>query len=236
MSINSLVGACGFRNPSHPGLFGDENERIRYSERMDINVALLPEHSLSEQLAELSQRLAPLGNTLLLDPNSEPLPHLTLYLTGFEEDSVATIPILLEGNLVGLQPPALSIEGVTVSPQGTVLLNVHKTTELDSLHRWMIHKLNPFRMRARPRFWDDRRERLSPQEIARLEQLGFPQALDEWAPHFTIGKLDPTQAAEVGRLLGAPTLHGAADCIGVGEVGAHGSFIRLVGKARFPTK
>lgn len=201
---------------------------------MDLNVALLPDASLSASITALSRRLAQeAGSTLVLDEAAGPYPHVTLYLTGYPEDCEAVIPVLLEGNISHLPPPLLQVTGAAVSPQGSVLLSVAKSRELDRLHRWMIHKLNPMRMDAKPQIWEERRARYDPAELALLDSVGFPTAHDAWSPHFTIGRVAPGDADRALTALGSVELAGRARIIGIGRVGAHGTLTQVTGEAKF---
>ncbi len=199
---------------------------------MDINIALLPDQSTQATLCEISRDLAKrFGNRLVLDETSGPYPHLTLYLTGFLDHSVATLPALIQGSLEGLAPPVLKIRRGVVTGQGSVLLVVEKTKALDHLHRWMIHKLNPFRMKAVPAFWESRRSRFGEADQERLDRIGFPHSLDAWSPHFTIGRVERDRKIEVAAHLRNLKLRGTAEKIGIGKVGEHGSFTELLGEA-----
>lgn len=201
---------------------------------MDLNVALLPDAALSASITALSKRLAEqAGSTLVLDDASGPFSHVTLYLTGYPEDCEGVIPVLLEGNIQHLAPPALRITGAAVSPQGSVLLNVEKSRELDRLHRWMIHKLNPMRMDAKPQIWEERRARYGAEELKLLDSVGFPTAHDAWSPHFTIGRVAPEARERALAVLGTSELSGRAREIGIGRVGAHGTFTAQTGTAKF---
>lgn len=201
---------------------------------MDLNVALLPDAALSASIMSLSKRLAEqAASTLVLDDASGPFSHLTLYLTGYPEDCEGIIPVLLEGNIQHLAPSALHVTGAAVSPQGSVLLNVEKTRELDRLHRWMIHKLNPMRMDAKPQIWEERRARYGAEELKLLDSVGFPAAHDAWSPHFTIGRVAPEARERALAALGQVDLRGRARVIGIGRVGEHGAFTRLTGEAKF---
>lgn len=202
--------------------------------RMDLNAALLPDADLSASIVTLSKRLAgEAGSTLVLDAAAGPFPHLTLYLTGYPDDCEGIIPVLLEGNIRHLAPTTIHVTGVAVSAQGSVLLNVEKTRELDRLHRWMIHKLNPMRMDAKPQIWEERRARYGEGELKLLDSVGFPTAHDAWSPHFTIGRVAPEAKERALAALGHIDLRGRARAIGIGRVGEHGAFTQVTGEAKF---
>jgi hypothetical protein len=199
---------------------------------MDVNVALLPEAGLERAVVDLSRRLAAAcGSTLVLDAVRGPFAHLTLYLTGFPADAVDVIPGLVGRTVAHLGAPELAVRGAAVSPQGAVLLTVEKTPALAHLHAWMIHKLNPLRMQAVPQIWAARRARYGAAELRRLSAVGFPQALEAWSPHFTVGRVPPALAGEARRIAARETAAGFARAIGVGAVGEHGTFVKLLGEA-----
>jgi hypothetical protein len=59
---------------------------------LDVNVALLPAAELAASIVALSHRLAvEFASMLILHSERGPLPHLTLYLTGYEERHVPMI-------------------------------------------------------------------------------------------------------------------------------------------------
>lgn len=199
---------------------------------MDLNVALLPDAALAEAIVRLSKRLGQeCGSTLVLDAEHGPLPHLTLYLTGFPEDGVEVIHGLLQRNVAHIFAPEIAVSGAAVSPQGAVLLNVEKTPALFHLHGWMIHKLNPMRMEAVPQIWEERRERYGETELRRLKAVGFPQALDAWSPHFTVGRVPRERADEAAAIAGMLRMGGKAHTIGIGTVGEHGTLTKVIGTA-----
>ncbi len=198
---------------------------------MDINVALLPDENLARTLAELSALLADgAGNSLVLQPDAPPHPHLTLYMTGYEPDCVPLIEPLVRNNVADVRDVAIHVRRAMVSPQGTVLALVDRSAALDHLHRWMIHKLQPLHGNARAAIWEDRRDRLNPEEQARLDHIGFPQSLDAWSPHFTIGKVPPERIEAARALLGDVRAVGYARAIAVGDVGPHGSLTSVRGE------
>lgn len=201
---------------------------------MDVNIALLPAFELNLAVVSLSERLqTDLGSTLVLSREDCPLAHVTLYLSGFEEHNLLMAPPLIAWSIAEIYTPDIAVTGVSVSAQGSVMLNVEKTKELEHLHRWMIHKLNPLRVGAKPQIWEARRERYGPYELARLENNGFPQSLEAWSPHFTIGRVPRKQAGEAKALLGTVKLAGKARCIGIGTVGEHGTLTKVLAEAKF---
>ena len=115
------------------------------------------------------------------------------------------------------------------------ILVVERTPALDDLHRRMVQTLNPLRGGSRPQLWEERRGRYGPKELEHLANVGFPEALELWSPHFTIGKVAPDRAEAVNAVVGPVRFAGLADRAGIGTVGEHGSFPRVLGTAAFRT-
>lgn len=168
---------------------------------MDHNIALLPESRASRFLVNLSRVIdEKVGSQVRLGFNTI-LPHLTLYLTRFPNRNIEEVDECLNTISLAFAPLKVRIKGWTMSKSGSIMLNCRRSKKLDLLHRQVIARTNVLREGILADVWRNHITELTAQQSRLLETVGFPYALELWAPHFTISKIDPRRIGRIEPIL-----------------------------------
>ena len=73
---------------------------------------------------------------------------------------------------------------------------------------------------------------LSSHQLRLLRGVGYPFALEQWRPHFTVGRIEPLRAASITRIVGRFDLTCTMEQVALGRVGESGAFTEVVASWR----
>ncbi len=200
---------------------------------MDINVALLADEKTNGKLLAVSQRLVKEVDSAFGLDRLDARSHITLYMTGYPDNALPEIQARTSRVAGGRPAPHVQSAGWRMTEQGTLLLEIVRTPELDDFHRSLVEALSPLRDGARAEVWEQRRDRFDELHARLLDDLGMPYVLGEWRPHFTLGKIEPERCEQAAGILAGVEVNFYPIAVGIGHVGPHGTFRDLEHAIRF---
>ena len=114
------------------------------------------------------------------------LPHISLYLTNFEDESIAQLMDTLEQ--LDLVAPSVEMDGVTVNGDYS-MYSVQNNHSLLSLSNAIVEKLHRFIYPHQPvpSWVYDLPEPSRSRKIEYVNKYGSPNIFDEFEPHMTVG-------------------------------------------------
>lgn len=197
---------------------------------MDYNIALLPAPSVAARLVRLSERIGIAGGgSLTLGPSR--LPHVTLYLASFRSRSIGEL-ISRAMHISSRYEPCRMRVRWTITKSGLVMVGCEVSPKCVAFHRSLVRRLRDVRTVSPAQTWRDSRTSLNSHQRKLLNNVGYPFALGQCQPHFTVGRIEPQRAAKATRIVSRFDLTCTIEQVALGRVGVGGTFTEVVASWR----
>jgi hypothetical protein len=206
--------------------------RIARRRTRDYDVALVLDFHSEWALIEFSRSIErTTANEIVLNSESA-LPHLSIYLAAFPVASEQALINTIQNVAERLCPILVRVAGGTITPDGIIMMNCSVPQELKRLHEEVVDATNGERRGSISDLWMNRISQFNPKNIDLLNEIGYPYGRDLWLPHFTVGKIPPSESERVKTLIDNFQIEAKLNFLVLGTVDTEG---RLISEcARFP--
>ncbi|MCA9382217.1 DUF1045 domain-containing protein, partial [Candidatus Dojkabacteria bacterium] len=156
-------------------------------------------------------------------------PHITLYSPEFPIHNIANLKSEVVDIASTVNRLKLKLNPIATKQDGYIGLRIENTTEIHSLHKKVVDKLNPFREGILRNKYSDRTRlvNFTSEQLSNIHSYGYPDVMKLYDPHITITKLIHNEDSEqVDNLVKPNLIISSAEKLGIFEMGEHGTCIR----------
>jgi len=190
------------------------------------DIVLLPSDELAQKAVAASALLQPLGSAFVLNANTGPFPHLSLYMTQLKEGDLDTVKDIVA--VIAGQTPIFDLTADSYfQAEGYIDPNYEPVDRLAALQMAVVNAINPIRdgMRAKDQV---RMESATGVIRKNLETYGYKSVGQLFRPHMTIARLQSAETIDTTFLPAATDFSGAFTKLGLFEMGDNGTCVRKI--------
>ncbi len=162
---------------------------------VDLGVALMPDDKVKELTIRLHKTLGQTHRTSYTF-GVQCHPHLSLYQSTFA-DYQTLEQAMQQLTDRRVREATIKLKNVTMFPSGYVTLQCDNSNGLQRLHRDVLSYASRVRLTDVPTIWERNNVSFPPEKRANIETYGYPDALDLYDPHFTIGRVTDEDADRI---------------------------------------
>jgi len=159
--------------------------------RIAVDVVLLPDKAMTDKTIEINAGLVKnFGDKIVLN-NEDCLPHISLAMGCLDETDITSVGKILEAVAKEIPPGSLKVPGIRASENSkgeTVsVLEVEKTTQLQTLHEKVVEKLTPYLSSDVTEDMIYGNEEVAASTLLWIENYWQKSSFENFYPHITIG-------------------------------------------------